>query len=79
MAYPEINVIIEGHTDEPGGAEYNFALGDRRAGMVKSFLIQQGIEPSRLTALSFGREGPIESGPSEAVRAKNRRVHFLIE
>jgi peptidoglycan-associated lipoprotein len=79
MAYPEINVIIQGHTDEPGNAEYNFALGDRRAGIVKSFLIQQGIDPSRLTAVSFGKERPAESGQSEEARANNRRVHFLIE
>jgi peptidoglycan-associated lipoprotein len=79
MAYPEINVIIQGHTDEPGTAEYNFALGDRRAGIVKSFLIQQGIDPSRLTAVSFGKERPAESGQNEEARAKNRRVHFLIE
>jgi peptidoglycan-associated lipoprotein len=79
MAYPEINVIIQGHTDEPGTAEYNFALGDRRAGSVKSFLIQQGIDSSRLTAVSFGKEQPAESGQSEEARAKNRRVHFLIE
>ncbi len=79
MSYPEINVIIQGHTDEPGTAEYNFALGDRRAGIVKSFLIQQGIAPSRLTAVSFGKERPAESGKSEEARTKNRRVHFLIE
>ena len=79
MTYPEINVIIQGHTDEPGTAEYNFALGDRRAGIVKSFLIQQGIDPRRLTAVSFGKERPAESGQSEEARAKNRRVHFLIE
>jgi peptidoglycan-associated lipoprotein len=72
-------VIIQGHTDEPGTAEYNFALGDRRAGIVKSFLIQQGIDQSRLTAVSFGKERPVESGISEETRAKNRRVHFLIE
>ena len=79
MDYPEINVIIQGHTDEPGSAEYNFALGDRRAGIVKSFLIQQGIDPSRLTAVSFGKEQPAESGKSEGARAKNRRVHLLID
>ena len=79
MAYPEINAIIQGHTDEPGTAEYNLALGDRRAGIVKSFLIQQGIDSSRLTAVSFGKERPAESGQSEEARAKNRRVHFLIE
>jgi len=79
MEYPEIGVIIQGHTDEPGTAEYNFALGDRRAGNVKGFLIQQGIDPSRLTAVSFGKELPAEPGNSEAARAKNRRVHFVIE
>ena len=79
MTYPEIKVIIQGHTDEPGTAEYNFALGDRRAGTVKSFLIQQGIEPYRLTAVSFGKERPAESEKSEEARAKNRRVHLLIE
>ncbi|UCH21709.1 MAG: OmpA family protein [Deltaproteobacteria bacterium] len=79
MQYPEINIIIQGHTDEPGRAEYNFALGDRRAGNVKSFLIQQGINPSRLTVVSFGRELPRETGESEESRAKNRRVHFVIE
>ncbi len=79
MEYPEISVIIQGHTDEPGPAEYNFALGDRRAGNVKGFLIQQGINPSRLTAVSFGKEMPAEPGSSEAARAKNRRVHFVIE
>jgi peptidoglycan-associated lipoprotein len=79
MQYPEINIIIQGHTDEPGTAEYNFALGDRRAGNVKTFLIQQGIEPSRLTVVSFGRELPVETGESEEARTKNRRVHFVIE
>lgn len=79
MQYPEINIVIQGHTDEPGTAEYNFALGDRRAGNVKSFLIQQGINPARLTAVSFGRELPVETGESEEARMKNRRVHFVIE
>jgi peptidoglycan-associated lipoprotein len=76
--YPQISVIIEGHTDEPGSKEYNLALGDRRAGEVKSFLIRQGIETQRLIAVSFGRERPIDTGKTEADRAKNRRVHFVI-
>jgi peptidoglycan-associated lipoprotein len=76
---PQVSAIIQGHSDEPGSAEYNFALGDRRAGNAKSFLIQQGIDPSRLTAVSYGKEKPIDPGNNEEARAKNRRVHFLIE
>ncbi len=75
----EVSVIIQGHSDEPGSAEYNFAIGDRRAGNVKSYLIQLGIDPSRLTAVSFGKEQPIDAENNEEARARNRRVHFLIE
>jgi len=77
--HPDIKVIIEGHTDEPGSKEYNLALGDRRAGAVKSFLIRQGIEPSRLIAVSYGKEQPIDAAGTEKAGSKNRRVHFVIE
>jgi peptidoglycan-associated lipoprotein len=77
--YPQISVIIEGHTDEGGSKEANFALGDRRAGEVKSFLIREGIETQRLIAVSFGRERPIDAGKTEESRAKNRRVHFVVQ
>lgn len=77
--YPEISVIIEGHTDERGSRETNIAFGDRRAGAVKSFLIREGIERYRLIPVSFGRERPIDTGKTEKARAKNRRVHFAIE
>lgn len=76
---PQVSAIIQGHSDEPGSAEFNFALGDRRAGNTKSFLIQQGIDPSRLTAVSYGKEKRIDPRNNEEARAKNRRVHFLIE
>ena len=76
---PEINVIIEGHTDERGSKEYNIAFGDRRAGAVKSFLIKQGIASQRLNAVSFGKEKPIDPRRTEEAKAKNRRVHFVIE
>lgn len=76
---PEVNVVIQGHSDEKGNAEYNFALGDRRAGEVKSILIGFGISPSRLAAVTYGRERPVTSGKNEASRAKNRRVHFEID
>jgi peptidoglycan-associated lipoprotein len=76
---PDVSSIIQGHSDEPGSAEFNFALGDRRAGNAKSFLIQLGIDSSRLTAVSYGKEKPIYAENNEEARAKNRRVHFLIE
>jgi len=77
--HPDVKVIIEGNTDEPGSKEYNFALGDRRAGAVKSFLIGEGIESARLIAVSYGNEKPIDTAKMENARSKNRRVHFVIE
>jgi peptidoglycan-associated lipoprotein len=76
---PDINVVIKGYSDEPGTNEYNIALGDRRAGSVKSFLIKMGIDPSRLAAVSYGREGLAETGSDEASKAENRRVHIVID
>ena len=76
---PDLKVVLEGHTDERGSKEYNFALGDLRAGAVKSFLIRQGIESPRLIAVSYGNERPIDKSKTEKGREKNRRVHFVIE
>lgn len=76
---PGVSVVVEGHCDERGTNEYNLALGDRRAKSAVSFLVDLGISASRLTAISFGEERPIDSGSSEEVWAKNRRVHFVIE
>ncbi len=75
----DLKVIVEGHTDEAGSKEYNLALGDRRAGAVKSFLIGQGVQSGRLIAVSYGNEQPISTGSSETARSKNRRVHFVVE
>lgn len=77
--HPYVTVIIEGHTDERGTREYNIALGDRRAGEVKSFLIRQGIATERLIAVSYGKEKPIDPKRTEEAKMKNRRVHFVIE
>jgi len=76
---PEISVILQGHTDEPGTAEYNLAFGARRGGEVKSFLIKMGILPSRLTVVSYGKESPSYKGRNKESKRKNRRVHFVIE
>lgn len=75
----DVKVIIEGHCDERGTNEYNLALGDRRAASTKTFLVDLGIAPSRLTIISYGEERPLISGHNEEAWAKNRRAHFGIE
>ena len=79
MKNPDLNVLLEGHTDERGSKEYNFALGDQRAGAVKSFLIRQGIDAPRLIAVSYGNERPIDKSKTEKGKEKNRRVHFVVD
>ena len=71
---PEI--IIAGFTDERGTAEYNRALGDRRAGAVREALISQGADGSRIQTVSFGLEMPADSGHNESAWAKNRRAEI---
>jgi peptidoglycan-associated lipoprotein len=75
---PRARVIIEGHCDDRGTNEYNLALGDRRAFSAKSFLIDLGIDDSRLTTVSYGEEQPIDLRSAEDAWAKNRRAHFVI-
>jgi peptidoglycan-associated lipoprotein len=71
---PEL--IIAGFTDERGTAEYNRALGDRRAGTVRESLISQGVDGSRIQTVSFGLEMPADSDHNEAAWAKNRRAEI---
>lgn len=78
-ANPGVSVVAEGHCDERGTSEYNLALGDRRAKSAVSFLVDLGISASRLTAISYGEERPVDSSSSEEAWAKNRRVHFVVE
>lgn len=76
---PKINVVIEGHCDERGTNEYNLALGDRRAKSALAFLANLGVETSRMTAISYGEERPLDAAHSEEAWAKNRRAHTVIE
>ncbi|MDE2618387.1 MAG: peptidoglycan-associated lipoprotein Pal [Burkholderiales bacterium] len=69
-------VVIEGHTDERGGREYNLALGQRRAEAVRRALVLLGVADSQIEAVSFGKEKPVEQGSSEAAWAKNRRAEI---
>lgn len=71
-------VEIEGHCDERGSDEYNLALGERRAKGAKNYLVTLGINPDRLSTISYGKEKPADQGHDEAAWAKNRRVEFVI-
>ncbi len=75
---PNSMITIEGHCDERGTNEYNLALGDRRAESTKAFLTDLGIDPSRLTTISYGEERPVDPRSNEEAWAKNRRAHFVI-
>lgn len=70
--YTDATAVIEGHADERGTREYNLALGARRADSVKAFLVSQGVAPSRLRTISYGKERPVDGRPSEAGWARNR-------
>jgi peptidoglycan-associated lipoprotein len=75
--YPQIRVTIEGHCDERGSTEYNLALGDRRAGAVKQYLVSLGLSADRISTVSFGKEKPFCSQSNEACWQQNRRGHFV--
>jgi len=75
---PDATVTIEGHCDDRGTNEYNLALGDRRAESAKAFLIDLGIDPMRLTTISYGEERPVDPRQNEEAWAKNRRDHFVV-
>jgi peptidoglycan-associated lipoprotein len=75
--YPQFRVTIEGHCDERGSTEYNLALGDRRAGAVKQYLVSLGISADRLTTVSFGKEKPFCTQSNESCWQQNRRGHFV--
>jgi len=68
--------VIEGHTDERGGREYNLALGQKRAEAVVSALAVLGVPSGQLEAVSFGKEKPVAQGTDEAAFAKNRRAEI---
>lgn len=74
MKYPTKRATIEGHCDERGTREYNLALGEKRANAAKNYLVSLGIDPARLTTVSYGKERPVALGSDEASWAKNRRA-----
>ncbi len=76
--YPTWIVTIEGHADERGTAEYNLALGERRALAARNYLVSLGIPADRLRTVSYGKEFPFETGHDESSWSKNRRAHFVV-
>jgi peptidoglycan-associated lipoprotein len=70
---------IEGHCDERGSAEYNLALGERRAKSAMQYLITLGVQPDLLSVISYGKEKPAVQGHDEEAWAKNRRAEFVID
>lgn len=77
-SYPEVEVYIDGHTDETGTGEYNLALGEKRAQIVSEYLQALGIAAERLHTVTFGEEKPLEAGSDEEAMAKNRRAEFRL-
>ena len=76
VANPNVTVAITGHTDERGTAEYNLALGQRRAAQVKRYLTSKGVEDARLTTQSLGDSQPAVQGTDESAYQQNRRAEF---
>lgn len=72
--YPAKRITIEGHCDERGTREYNLALGERRANAAKNYLVSLGVDASRITTVSHGKERPVALGSDEDSWAKNRRA-----
>jgi peptidoglycan-associated lipoprotein len=71
-------LVVEGHCDERGTAEYNRALGERRAIAARDELVKLGADTSRMTTISYGKDRPADPGHDEATWAKNRRCEFVV-
>lgn len=78
ISHPSTYVFVEGHADERGAAAYNLALGSRRANSVRSFLVQNGVNPDQLFTISYGLERPLAKGHDENAWFQNRRAQFRV-
>lgn len=76
--HPSVRILVEGHCDERHTAEYNLALGWRRANAVKGYLVSLGIDGGRIDTISYGEERPFALGHDESAWRWNRRAHFVI-
>jgi outer membrane protein OmpA-like peptidoglycan-associated protein len=78
LAYPGLNIEVDGHTDNVGGDEFNQKLSDQRAGSVRDYLIAQGVATNSVTAKGFGKTQPIDTNDTAAGRQINRRVELVV-
>ena len=76
QAHPEDNFEISGHTDSRGSRNHNMRLSKDRADSVKDWLVNKGVDTSRLSTEGYGPDQPIDSNDTEEGRAKNRRIEF---
>ncbi len=76
--HPHTYVFVEGHADERGAAAYNLSLGSRRANSVRSLLVQNGVSPDQLFAISYGKERPLTLEHHEGAWSQNRRAQFRL-
>ncbi len=76
--YPAWQITIEGHCDERGTAEYNLALGERRALAARNYLVSLGVPADKVKTVSYGKEFPFDPGKDEGAWSMNRRAHFVI-
>jgi len=75
---PKVSIQIEGHCDSRGTIEYNLALGEKRAIIVKKYIMALGVKKDRLSVISYGKERPLVKDDNEAAWTKNRRANFVI-
>lgn len=77
--YPNVNLTIEGHADERGTREYNLALGEKRATTIRNYLIANGVAPTRVQTISYGKERPAVLGSDDVSWAQNRRGVLVVQ
>lgn len=74
--YPQVKLLIQGHCDERGTIEYNLALGEKRARSAQEYLIDLGVDPSRISIITYGKERPLDTRHNEEAWYMNRRDEF---
>ena len=78
LAYPDLKLALEGHTDSVGSDEYNLKLSDQRASAVREYLVSQGVPAANITATGLGKSMPVASNETAAGRQQNRRVEMVV-
>ncbi len=79
MKHPELNIEIQGHTDSDGTDEFNQTLSENRANTVRNYLTTKGVAANRLSTIGYGEGKPVDKSRTDAAKAKNRRVEFVLK